>query len=217
MKHILYINKVSYYFKQTGTQTIFSNPNLYSIFDLNNNIKFIQKNSWNITDFTINNNKMSFIVPYDFILNITDKYNYYLNNVLITNKIKINIINGKLYIPLPTTITDTIIEFKQFYTETEYILSLYPNQPNYNIINNTTSLGETSINKVIQIEKTNEYLYKFNFILPSTTNNLNTEIYLYDKNNDNIYTTFEPINNPLIKKSIYINQTKETIFTTNIL
>ena len=211
------INKVSYYFKQTGTQTIFSNPNLYSIFDLNNNIKFIQKNSWNITDFTINNNKMSFIVPYDFILNITDKYNYYLNNVLITNKIKINIINGKLYIPLPTTITDTIIEFKQFYTETEYILSLYPNQPNYNIINNTTSLGETSINKVIQIEKTNEYLYKFNFILPSTTNNLNTEIYLYDKNNDNIYTTFEPINNPLLKKSIYINQTKETIFTTNIL
>jgi hypothetical protein len=95
---------------------------------------------------------------------------------------------------------------------------LYSNQPNYNIINNTTSLGETSINKIIEIDKTNDYLYKFNLILPSTTNNLYTEIYLYNKNTDDIYLTFEPINNPLQKKSIYMNQTDGiTSFTTNIL
>jgi hypothetical protein len=207
-------NKVSSYFKQTSTQTIFDNPNLYSTFQLNNSITFIQQNTWYIQNFTTTELIISFNSPFDFVLNTTIKYHYKVNDIMLETSQIIKILDT-IYITLTEIFTDLTLNLVQYYVETDFNVLFNLSQPNYNVINYNERLGEKFINKITNIETNNEYLYYFNFVIKYTTN---TIIYLYDKNVDNIYNTYEPQVDPENKESIYLNYTTDTTrFTTSIL
>ena len=207
-------NKSSSYFNQINGKTYFNNLNLYDTFQLNNSITFIQENSWNIINFRIVALTIIFIKPTDFILNKTSKYSYKINNISVPNT-NIIINNNEITITLSTPFTGTTLVFYQYYIETDYIVLFNSTQSNYNTITYSERLGEKFINQITKIEKISEYLYNFNFIIPSTTD---TVIYVYNKNIDNIYNTYEPEINPNSKISIYFNQsTNQTEFTTSIL
>ena len=165
----------------------------------NNNIYILNKDTTYyinemITDFNVEIiimvsgtfiNKKIYIYQYytDLILNDSMNiipFNFSINNI-VANNIKIN--------------SDNIL----FYTNTEI------NETIYNI-QYKQQIGFINMNKIIDIKEQDEYLYYFNYSLPST---INTTIYLYDTEDD-VYN--EEKNT---KKSIYIkfynNQTYFTI------
>jgi hypothetical protein len=89
---IPYTNNTIFYFYQNNFNNIFEyNKNTTNIRYENNityllcneelyNYKFIQKNSWVINNFTINNTQLIIKLPSDFIMNIDDNYYYKINN-----------------------------------------------------------------------------------------------------------------------------------------
>jgi len=222
--NIISKNKTSSYFKQktsiSGTRTFFNYPILYNNYQLNN-IGLIQHNIWNVSvfykpdpvDVVLSGTVIIFLKPNNFILDTT-KTIYKVNEYLVTNIFFNNTYDITVQISDDAIIGNTF-EFNQYYIETDPQINISDVQPNYNIINYNKRLGENSINDILTIENTFEYLYYFNLIIPRTTL---TTIYLYDTTFDTISNTYELEDNTTDRTAIYINNIDtQTFFTTKTL
>ena len=113
------INKTSVYIQQYDTLTMFSIKNNYSLSQLAD-FSFIQKNSWNITSYTLELGYIIFKIPDDFIFINSSNYYYKINNTVI-NPNNIIIYNG--FIKITGSFSGSII-FKQYYISTENIVNI---------------------------------------------------------------------------------------------
>jgi hypothetical protein len=155
-------NKQSIYFNQNNNKTYFTIATIYNNTAINN-IRFIQKNTWIINKYTINNGLLSFKLPSDFVLNTSSNYEYKINDTAI-NKPTIIFNNGIIIIPFNIGIADDII-FKQYYIERNY---------NKLIIPDLNQKVKISYNYPFQYSVSNNY-----YILPYTNNGEEYNEYLY--------------------------------------
>ncbi len=114
-------NKTSIYFNQENDSTYFSIKTQYMAQELKNNVGFIQKNTWDITqtDYSIANNSLVITMPDDFVLILLQNKSFYkINNFQIQNS-DISTYDNKLVIkwnPLNGVLTETIT-LKQYFIE----------------------------------------------------------------------------------------------------
>lgn len=183
------INKTSIYFNQTTNQTNFTIENSYTLVQLTDNIRFIQKNTWGITDYTINNTTLIFQVPSDFVLNTSSSYEYKINDYII-DKTTLIFEDGLIIIQYNGTTLVGTLEFKQYYIEVSFNTLVIPN------------LNQTCM---IQYEYPYQYLSSEKFyIIPYTNTGDEYDQYLYLLKT-NILTTNEGYIGQTSKRSITLN------------
>ena len=208
---------------------------------LNNNT-YLQFYNMKI-NYIINNTYIK--IDDNIILLYQDTIGYYINNIIKINNYNIIIIiktvaeiinfsNNILY----THILDNNLlynsnDFNEFqiydgitkYTpinivilETNKVMCTYNILNNYNFIKlyHNQKLNYLNLNKILEINFCNEYLYEL-----TDTHNLTKDsiIYLYDKNNDIDITNniYDPINNIINKTSINISNDNNILFTLSTL
>ncbi len=184
--------KKSIYTKFTNTQTFFTVNGLY------NDVKFVQINKWNITNYKLNGSNIELSLPLDFIFNSSNKYYYKINDKIL-NKSTFIIYNNLIIINWNHPLPESII-FKQYYVENENNKILIPdNNRKINIIYETPYQFENSNNYII-IPYTNKgerfyrYLYKIKINENINSKNINLLLngnniqgLIFNKLKDNYY------------------------------
>ena len=135
-------NKISLYINQNNNITYFTISKDYTYLDFVSNIKFIQKNNWNISDindltdkdiklgnpyYKYNGNSISIRIPNDFIYKNESKYHYKFNNQILDNT-QFIFSNYLLTFDWLFGPINGIISFQQYYIEINTGLLNIPNQ-----------------------------------------------------------------------------------------
>ena len=126
---ILDISDVSLYFNQNNNITYFTLSKLYTSYDIINK-QFVQINYWDISsnNYSIKNNFISIVVPYDFILNTSKDYFYKINDTSLDKNTFIydDGILSAMYI---NSVTPTgTIRLYQYYSNNMKGMILIPNE-----------------------------------------------------------------------------------------
>ena len=135
--------------------------------------------------------------------------NYYSvnNNIIIPIDFKLSNNNNSLTPLKVKTISSNIVEFVFSNIDIEII-----NSTTWTNIINIKRIGHDITNKINKIEKIDNYMYYFNYIIPKTNN---TTIYIYDTTTDDIdinNSIYEPTIKIDDKTSISMNHDKYTYF-----
>jgi RNAse (barnase) inhibitor barstar len=221
---IPYTNNTIFYFYQNNFNNIFEyNKNTTNIRYENDityllcneelyNYKFIQKNSWIITNFTINNTQLIIKLPSDFIMNIDDNYYYKINNDLL-DKTTFIYQNGYLILNYQNNLSNiNSFNFIQYYVNKEVGTIIKPKYNKQIEINYTYNFQYDVNNEFYLMAYSNngeehyENIYKL--IVNDFITAINSKIYLityqkeyigkvFSQQGNNLYVSLPEINTSL--------------------
>jgi len=158
------IHKTSMSVTHPNNTTRFTLNTLFSYTDTTDKLSFIQKNFWTLTNYSIVDNMMTITVPFDFVINMNNKYYYKINNTII-NKGSFLYDGSNLTFNWNDNTTNGPIIFTQYYVETTIGVIMIPNN-----------------NMKVKITLDYPYQYTINdkfYILPYDSNGAEFNNYFY--------------------------------------